>query len=228
MAAPVDAIHAVVRHITPVRGGAALSVSLTLLAPDGEASEDRALTVSVEDYAAMRFLHPYAKAGGRELDFDQIAALDEAEERFAAIEQGLSLLSYGDNTEATLVRKLRERGYAADVAASATAQLAARGYIDEVAQVDRYLRGELKKGRGASRILGGAREKRFGEAAMVHLRDALAELDFAALCAVVIEKKYGRLPVEPKERQKAAASLMRQGFSWSEIKAGDALAAQNV
>lgn len=219
---------AIIRHITPVRGGSALSVALTVVSPDGEASEDRAITVSVEDYATMRYLHPYTKASGRELDMDQLTALDEAEARFAAIEQGLRILGYGDNTEATLVRKLRERGYASSVAVDAAAQLSARGYIDEVAQVERYLRAELKKGRGASRILGGAREKQFGEAAIVHLRDALEEIDFAALCAVVIDKKYGRLPLEPKERQKAAASLMRQGFSWSEIKAGDAMVAQNA
>lgn len=209
-------LKAAIVHITPVRGGSALTVALTVTC--GDHAEDRAITIAVEDYAELRFLHPYAKAAGRTLDVEQIDLLDGAAERFAAIEQGLRFLAYGDSTEAALTRKLRERGYAADTAASAAAQLAARGYIDENAQIDRFLRAELRKGRGLRRILAAAREKRFGDAAIEHLHDALAEVDFIEICADVIEKKYGTLPTEPAARQKAAASLMRLGFSWSEVK----------
>ncbi len=205
-----------VDHITPVRGGSALSVALTVAA--GGETESRAVTIAAEDYSEMRFLHPYDKAAGRAITPEQVDALDEAAERFSAIERGLSLLSYGDATEAGLTRKLRERGFAADTAAAAAAALAARGYIDETAQADRFLRAELRKGHGRARILAAAREKRFGDAAIAHLRAALDEVDFVAICAAVIEKKYGELPTDPNARQKAAAALMRLGFSWGEIR----------
>ena len=205
-----------IAQITPVRGGSALSVALCI-AGGGEA-ETRAVVISAEDYGEMRFLQPYAKAAGREITLEQADALDEAAGKFAAIERGLYLLSFGDATEASLARKLREKGFSAEAASGAAAALAARGYIDEVAQIERLLRAELRKGRGSMRILATAREKRFGDAAMVHLRDALAEVDFAAVCAAVIEKKYGSLPDEPAARKKAIAALMRLGFSLGEIR----------
>ncbi|MBQ8398137.1 MAG: RecX family transcriptional regulator [Clostridia bacterium] len=204
-------------HITPVRGGSALCVALTITS--GGETESRSVTIAAESYAEMRFLHPYQKAAGRTLAVEQIDLLDEAAEQFAAIEQGLRLLSYGDSTEAALARKLRERGYAPDTAAAAAAQLRERGYIDETAQIERFLRDELRKGRGKTRILAAAREKRYGDAAITHLRDRLSQVDFVEICAAVIEKKYGEFPTDPAARQKAAAALMRLGFSWGEIKA---------
>lgn len=212
----MPALSATIAHITPVRGGSGLCVALTVTCEDN--AEERSLTIAAEDYAELRFLHPFAKAAGRTLDEEQITLLDEAAERFSAVERGLYLLSYGDATEAVLTRKLRERGIAAHTAADAAAALAARGYIDEIAQADRFLRAELRKGRGRSRILAAAREKHFGDAAIAHLRDAMEEIDFVEICAAVIEKKYGTLPADPAARQKAAAALMRLGFGWSEIK----------
>ncbi|MBR7184312.1 MAG: RecX family transcriptional regulator [Clostridia bacterium] len=206
-----------IRRITPVRGGSGLCVVLAISC--GEQAEERSLTVSVEDYAGLRFLHPYAKAAGRILDGEQIAALDEAADRFSAVERGLNLLSYGDATRAGLARKLRTRGIGRDEAEAAADALAARGYIDEDAQVERFLRAELRKGRGPARILAAAREKQFGDEAIAHLRDAMAEVDFAEICAAVIEKKYGEFPEEPNAKKRAIAALMRLGFSYGEIKA---------
>jgi SOS response regulatory protein OraA/RecX len=209
-------IEARIERITPVRGGSALSVEICV--ESGGESESRSVVISAEDYGEMRCLQPYAKAAGRELTLEQVDALDEAAGKFAAIERGLYLLSFGDATEAGLARKLREKGFDAEASASAASALAARGYIDESAQVERLLRAELRKGRGPARILAAAREKRFGDEAITHLRDAMVEVDFAAVCAEVIEKKYGSLPDEPKARQKAIAALMRLGFSMGEIR----------
>ncbi len=210
-------ITAKIDRITPVRGGSGLSLALTVT--DGEHEESRTVLISTEDYAGMRFLHPYEKAVGRVLDGDRMEELDEAAETFSAIEKGLYLLSYGDATEAALVRKLRERGFSACRAASAARQLAARGYIDEDAQIERFLRVALRKGWGPRRILAAAREKRYAEAALSHLQDLLAEIDFCALCAIVIEKKWGSLPADRAAADKAIASLIRFGYSMNQIQA---------
>ena len=143
--------------------------------------------------------------------------LAESADRFAALEQGLSLLSYGDATKAGLIRKLRRRGISAEIAEASAEQLAARGYIDECAQIERFLRNELRKGRGARRILAAAREKGYGDEAVARLRDRLAEIDFAEVCAAVIDKKWGTLPTACDARQKAVAALLRLGFSLGEI-----------
>jgi len=203
-------------HITPVRGGSALSVALTLTC--GGERESRAITIAAEDYGEMRFLQPYAKAAGRAVTPEQVDALDEAAGRFAAIERGMYLLSFGDATEASLARKLRERGFSAEASAAAASALAARGYIDEIAQAERFLRAELRKGRGRSRILAAAREKCFSDEAIARLRDAMEEIDFVEICAEVIEKKYGTFPEEPNAKKRAIAALMRLGFSFGEIK----------
>lgn len=215
------ALTAAIRQITPVRGGSGLSVALVL--SDGAHEDEQALVIAAEDYAEMRFLHPYQKAAGRALDEDQLAALDGAAARFAAVERGLNLLAYGDATEATLCRKLRERGIDGEVAAAAARQLAERGYIDEPEQLARFVRLSLRKGWGASRIAAAAREKRFSRETLAGLPALLADVDFAQACAEVIEKKWGELPSDRPARQKAAAALLRLGYSWSDIRGAERL-----
>lgn len=214
-------LSATIRSMTPVRGGSGLCVSLII--SDGEHEEEQALTIAAEAYAGLRFLHPYGKAAGRVLSEDQLAELDAASTLFAAIERGLNLLAYGDATEDALVRKLRERGFDAGVALDAACRLRERGYIDEPEQLARFVRLSLRKGWGPARIAAAAREKRFSRDTLEQLPELLADVDFAEACAAVITKKWGSLPTDPSARRKSAAALMRLGYSWGEIQAGEKL-----
>jgi SOS response regulatory protein OraA/RecX len=46
----------------------------------------------------------------------------------------------------------------------------------------------------------------------------LENVDFEASCAALVRKKYGRVPDDSHERELMYASLMRMGYSSSEIK----------
>ena len=85
----------------------------------------------------------------------------EREERLVALDEGhrarraaANLLAFGDNNTASLVRKLRMRGFTAEAAEAATAAMVGRGYINEDAQLDRAVAvAANRKLWGARRIL---------------------------------------------------------------------------
>ena len=68
----------------------------------------------------------------------------EREERLIALDEGhrarraaANLLAFGDNNTASLMRKLKTRGFSHEAAEAATAAMVGRGYINEQAQLDR-------------------------------------------------------------------------------------------
>ena len=209
-------LSAVIREILPVQGGDALCVTLTLEGDGG--SEVHSYTVSHLQYAALPCLHPYAKAAGRSLTAEQVAEIELADCRHAAVRRALNLLSYGDMTERALVRKLQLRGIPEEAARSAAAAMVEQGYINEEDQIERALRACLRKGWGPMRILQALRQKGFSREAMETLTDRLAEIDFAGQCAEVIERKWGALPTDRAPRQKAIAALMRLGYTREHIR----------
>ena len=48
--------------------------------------------------------------------------------------------------------------------------------------------------------------------------DEIPEEDFLRALHVIIDKKYGEVPTDPQEKQKMVLSLLRMGYSGSEIK----------
>lgn len=209
-------LSAVIRDILPVQGGDALCVTLTLTGDGG--SEVHSYTVSHLQYAELTCLHPYAKAAGRSLTPDEVEAIDAAAAHHAAAARALDLLSYGDMTERTLVRKLQLRGIPEEAARSAAAAMVEQGYINEEEQLERSLRACLRKGWGPMRITAALRQKGFSREAMEALTDRLAEIDFAGQCAEVVERKWGSLPTDRAPRQKAIAALMRLGYTREQIR----------
>ncbi len=208
-------LSAVIREIMPVQGGDALCVTLTLEGDGG--SEVHSYTVSHLQYAELPCLHPYAKAAGRSLTAEQVAEIELADCRHAAVRRALNLLSYGDLTQQALVRKLLLRGIDRETAEYAAAVVAESGYINEEEQIERALRACLRKGWGPLRILQALRQKGFSRESMETLADRLAEIDFAGQCAEVIERKWGALPTDRPARQKAIAALMRLGYTREQI-----------
>ena len=208
-------LSAVIRDIIPVQGGDALCVTLTLEGDGG--SEVRSFTVSHVQYADLPCLHPYTGAAGRSLTPEQVEAIDAAAGVHAAAARALNLLSYGDMTERALTRKLRLRGIDEDTARSAAAAMVEQGYINEEDQMERALRACLRKGWGPMRIAAALRQKGFSRDVLETLPARLSEIDFAARCAEVIERKWGALPTDRPARQKAIAALMRLGYTREQI-----------
>ena len=156
---------------------------------------------------------------------------------YSAAADGIRLLGYADNSVSAISRKLRERGYARDVAFEAAKQLAALGIIDEERQI-------ATLGRSlAERKQIGLRRVEAELAAKGYDRSAINEwarnekradgenggdgITFPELCARVRAKRGGLPGVDDAEGRRSLLSyLYRRGFSADDIRLAAAIAAE--
>lgn len=149
--------------------------------------------------------------------YDRVA---EAAEIYRAVKKGLSLLSFSRCSKKALVRKLISKGFSRERATRAADELLQEGYIDEYADALREAELGVSKLWGENRIRASLYEKGYPEeaisAAMYSLEDN--GVDFSEICAQRLERTTVAIPDDPKEKQKLVASLMRYGFSTSQIR----------
>lgn len=117
-----------------------------------------------------------------------------------------------------LERKLVQKGFDADVARDAIGYIFSRGVVDEAEVAVRRFELMVKKLWGMSRIMAKLREEGFSAESLASVDQYIANVDFSANCALLIEKKFGCFPSDRAERDKMLASLSRYGYSMSEIK----------
>ena len=58
----------------------------------------------------------------------------------------------------------------------------------------------------------------YGDEALGEVKEYLSEIDFVPICRRAIDKKYGGIPTDLDIRKKCIDYLLRQGFSYNEIK----------
>ncbi|MBQ9080194.1 MAG: RecX family transcriptional regulator [Clostridia bacterium] len=189
-------------------GGVSIRVRIT----NGEQKESRSVVLSELDWARM------ALKVGAELGEEQYDELESAAEYYEAMRRGTELLSYGANSRAVLVTKLRRRGYDRETAERVAAQLYERGYINESADAEGIVRACLSRGYGKKRIIMKLRERGYENAVICEVLDSFENVDFTANCAEMIRKKYKKLPEERAELDKLIAAMVRYGYSYGEIK----------
>ena len=117
-----------------------------------------------------------------------------------------------------LERKLVQKGFDLGVAREAVGYISSRSVVDEAEVALRRLELMVKKLWGMSRIIAKLHEEGFSSETLASIDDFIREVDFAENCALLIEKKFGRVPSDRGEREKMLASLSRYGYSMSEIK----------
>lgn len=176
----------------------------------GEEETHNILNSEIEEYGF--------KIGAELSEGDFEYFITSAETTKAAI-HGIRLLGYSDSSVRMLSQKLRTKGYERETAIRAAELLEREGYIKERDTVLR--KGDLiaeRKFRGKRRI---AEEL----SSAGYKREYISEwmkttsVDFAEICAKVIEKKGG-IP-EPEDvdgRKKLLSYLYRQGFSSDDIR----------
>ena len=137
----------------------------------------------------------------------------------SAIKKGLYLLGYARNTARALSKKLKAKGYPDEIAEEAVTYLKKKGYIRE--SDDAFLFAEnlaRHKSYGKNRIKREMFAKGFPEDV---IRDTLqmTEIDFSEVCARRI-RSMGGIGIfdNTEEKNKAVSSLLRYGFSYSEIR----------
>ncbi len=199
-------------------------VELTVrIAPVDAIGEDRADIRKMRIASKMMFEIGNIGVGSLpySLNEEQFDTLEYNAKLWEVIRKGLDLLSYGDNTKASLVTKLRQRGYDRYLAEDAALYIAELGYINEsrilAHTVEQLANVKLY---GPTRIRNEVRKKGISEDI---IRDELPELldsvDFESNLVRLVERKcdFSRLG-DQKYRESVYASFYRLGYSPSDTR----------
>lgn len=180
-------------------------------------NEKKSFLIPAESFDEVDFLHTKLPC---EIDIDTLEQLTRLDALAHALHRAYSILAYGSCSHKKLQRKLIEKGIDRDVSAQVVAIISDKGYIDENDLAIRVCEVCLKKYWGRSKIIQKLREEGYDEEALDCAIEYLSEIDFSEQCALLIEKRYMKIPSDRYELQKMCASISRYGYSGSEIKGG--------
>lgn len=147
-------------------------------------------------------------------------AVEREAKIYAAYKKALYLLGFSSSSRLALYRKLVSKGYEAEFSSLALERLEANGLLCESDAAIREGEKCLVKLWGPDRIRGHLKEKGYSDDSINSVFFAFEDMDvdFDENCALLVEKKYPRIPSDKKELQKLIASLMRYGYSLSQVK----------
>jgi regulatory protein len=149
---------------------------------------------------------------------DELYELDRAADVTAAYMSACASFAYTQGSLKSLYRNLIQKGFSKESSSMAIDIVESRGFVDEDEIAARRAEIMLSKLWGKNRILQKLREEGFSDVVIKGALESIENADFAENCAKVIEKRYSQIPTERREREKMYASLVRMGFSSSEIK----------
>lgn len=145
----------------------------------GSESCSSVFTVAERDYAELG-----SPNVGEELSDDVIFALELSDERYRARAKALRVLSYGDNSEGMLLRKLHMVGISRDVALEVVCEMVSRGYINSRRQLEKLVANEVNlKNAGPMKLIPKLISKGYKKSEIVEVVEDLAsrgEIDFDA------------------------------------------------
>ena len=144
-----------------------------------DGGDDTSLTVSEREYAKAGSL-----LSGDVLDDEMLHTLKLSDERYRAKSKALRVLSYGDNSEGMLMRKLRIAGISQSVANEVVCEMVSRGYINSHRQLEKLISGEVNvKNSGPMKLIPKLISKGYKKSEIVAVIDDLisrGEIDFDA------------------------------------------------
>ena len=153
-----------------------------------------------------------------EISGEKIAAIEHYAEITKAYFSACSSFAFCEGSLKSLERKLIQKGFDRDSSHEAIDILSSRGLVNEVEIAKSRVYVFLKKKWGKIRILSKLFEEGFPHSVIESVREELDEVDFAELCVEHIRKKYREIPDDRLGRQKMCASLVRYGYSQSDIR----------
>lgn len=180
-----------------------VTVRLRLTTGDSVA-KSRQLTVPAEDYFAAG-----APVARDLLTAESYRILCRTAEKKAALNRACLILENGDNSASALHRKLRMRGFSEESTADAIAFVIQQGFLDENAQLQRYVAQLAKKEIGRRKMVTTLLQKGYpGDAIRGAIQSAEenGSLDFDAIREALLQK-YA--PSTPEEKRKL---LYTHGF----------------
>ena len=168
-------------------------------------------------YVLAAHQREYEFAKGEYLDgaYDVLRRLDAV---CRGVKSGRRILGYGANSRSALRIKLIGKGIAPEYADEAVEILISESGLSESGDAQRLCELQIAKNIGARRILSYLRGRGYGDEALGEVKEYLSEIDFVPICRRAIDKKYGGIPTDLDIRKKCIDYLLRQGFSYNEIK----------
>lgn len=156
---------------------------------------------------------------GSDITEEEFLGMDRSAALSRAIARMKGILSYSGVSRRTLIQKLKRYDFSEEICISAADYAVEHGMVREDVQVkhaiDTYLR---RKYWGRRRIVAELSTKGYPREVIEAALDEIPEEDFLHALHVIIDKKYGEVPTDPQEKQKMVLSLLRMGYSGSEIK----------
>ncbi len=194
----------------------------TLRASDGGGAyridvkrEDTAKAESFYILAAHQREYEFAKG---EYPDGAIEVLKKLDGICRGVKSGRRILGYGANSRSALKMKLIGKGISPECADEAVEILIDESGLSESNDALRLCELQIAKNVGARRILSYLRGRGYGDDSLAEVREYLADIDFVPICHRAIIKKYGGIPSDLDVRKKCIDYLLRQGFSYNEIK----------
>lgn len=165
----------------------------------------------------------------KEINFTLEGIYREDENLKKAREKALLYLSYSDHTVKSMHEKLTGAGFDTEIADEVISYLVERKYINEADYLERFIRHcAFKKKYGRKRIELMAYSKGFSKTVISENAESIyGDINFAEICAERLSKTNISDLADRKKREKIIASLMRSGFSVSEIKEAIELLKEN-
>ena len=154
---------------------------------------------------------------GDEAD-DILPSMDFYSSVTAAYSSAISSFAYVQSSLKALYRKLIIKGFSKEASREAIEIVRTRGFVDEHDIAFRRAELMVEKLWGRSRILKKLFEEGFPNKIIESVSESLEAVDFSENCCKAIEKKNSSIPEDRKDREKMYASLIRLGYSSSDIR----------
>ena len=197
--------------VSAIGEGAEMVISVSVSDGDGRI-EKRKFLIFTEQYLELGIRK------GQIIDEETFDKIEELSKKCRAIRKGSDLLSYSASSKVRLAHRLRSKGIDKESAENAAEHLEKMGLIDEEADVERQVASCLKKLWGKKRIYRELCAKGYNSDIVSENISLIDEETLVQNCATLIKKKYRVIPDEPNEAKKIIASLVRYGYTFSEIK----------
>lgn len=200
-----------VRYLRAQSTGEAITVGIDLTDTLRNLTEARRYSLQTELFSNLD-LHRGV------ISREKLDEVEAAAQVSAAYTRALTILAYGANSAQALTLKLRQRGFDAEVAATAVSLLCQRGYLREESDAQREAERCLAKGWGRRRIEAYLRQRGYAKEAADLAMEEFEESDECERCTIVARRKCRSSPADEKEKQRLIAYLIRQGYDMTTIR----------
>lgn len=176
---------------------------------------------NAEKRKLLLFTKQYIELGvhkGSVIDEELFDRIEELSRQCRAIRKGSDLLSYSASSKVRLASRLRSKGIDRESAESAAKHLESLGLINEELDVERAVQSYLRKLWGKKRIYRELLAKGYEREYIARELEKLDEEQMIENCVALFRKKHRVFPDDPETQKKIVASLVRYGYTFSEIK----------